>query len=276
MIMEKKNNSLRYVAGACFGIVALIYINGIVQNMQEGYYRSALWTLVSIVGYALIAVSMFASVNILTSAGGGILAVGAARVLISNFGNIATPKIYLIKGFIELVVCILFVVIGLNRKNAKMICIVAGVLLAVRFLLFAIYFAYYGLFLLGFEYFIKGFIGLVVCTLFEVVGLNRKNAKMICIVAGALLAVRFLLGFEYFLSDIANILEIVGIIMMGLALNIDDAQDSSSKTASTSSIHSMTPAESQMDRLAKLKDLLDNGVISQEEFDAKKKQILGQ
>ena len=273
MIMEKKNNSLRYVAGACFGIVALIYINGIVRNMQEGYYRSALWTLVSIVGYALIAVSMFASVNILTSAGGGILAVGAARVLISNLGTSGTPPIYLITGFIWLVVCILFVVIGLNRKNAKMICIVAGVLLAVRLLLFGIYFAYYGL---GFEYFIKGFIGLVVCTLFEVIGLNRKNAKMICIVAGALLAVRFLLGFEYFLSDIADILEIVGIIMMGLALNIDDAQDSSSKTASTSSIHSMTPAESQTDRLAKLKDLLDNGVISQEEFDAKKKQILGQ
>ena len=31
----------------------------------------------------------------------------------------------------------------------------------------------------------------------------------------------------------------------------------------------------QVERLAKLKELLDKGVISQEEFDAKKKQIMG-
>lgn len=232
MIMGKKNNSLRYVAGACFGIVALIYINGIVRNMQEGYYRSALWTLVSIVGYALIAVSMFASVNILTSAGGGILAVGAAEVFISNLGTISPFKRYLITGFIWLVVCILFVVIGLNRKNAKTICIVAGALLAVRLFVF-----------------------------------------IFCAFCDKIYYDVFSLGFIEFLL---NVVEIVGTIMMGLALNIDDAQESSSKTAGSSGIHSRTPAESQMDRLAKLKDLLDNGVISQEEFDAKKKQILGQ
>ena len=31
----------------------------------------------------------------------------------------------------------------------------------------------------------------------------------------------------------------------------------------------------RIEELAKLKDLLDTGVITQEEFDAKKKQILG-
>lgn len=238
MIMEKKNNSLRYVAGACFGIRALIYINSVVRNMQDGY-RLSPWTLISIVGCALIAVSMFASVDILTSVGGGILAVGAARRLILDFGRFLDfgrygfyPKRYLIADFIWLVVCILFVVIGLNRKNAKTICIVAGALLAVGFLV-VIFGAlcdkiYYDFFPLGFIEFLR------------------------------------------------NVIEIVGTIMMGLALNIDDAQDSSSKTASTSGIHSRTPTESQMDRLAKLKDLLDNGVISQEEFDSKKKQILGQ
>lgn len=35
------------------------------------------------------------------------------------------------------------------------------------------------------------------------------------------------------------------------------------------------PAESNADELKKYKDLLDSGVISQEEFDAKKKQLLG-
>lgn len=36
-----------------------------------------------------------------------------------------------------------------------------------------------------------------------------------------------------------------------------------------------TFAESQVERLTKLKTLLDSGVISQEEFDEKKKQIIG-
>ncbi len=33
--------------------------------------------------------------------------------------------------------------------------------------------------------------------------------------------------------------------------------------------------QSNADELAKYKDLLDKGIISQEEFDAKKKQLLG-
>ncbi len=36
-----------------------------------------------------------------------------------------------------------------------------------------------------------------------------------------------------------------------------------------------TPSSSSMDDLVKLKSLLDNGIITQEEFDTKKKQILG-
>ena len=35
------------------------------------------------------------------------------------------------------------------------------------------------------------------------------------------------------------------------------------------------PATSAADELKKYKDLLDSGVITQEEFDAKKKQLLG-
>ncbi len=34
-------------------------------------------------------------------------------------------------------------------------------------------------------------------------------------------------------------------------------------------------AVSQADELKKFKDLLDNGIITQEEFDQKKKQLLG-
>ena len=42
-----------------------------------------------------------------------------------------------------------------------------------------------------------------------------------------------------------------------------------------SSVNPSTPQNSSMDDLKKLKDLLDAGIITQEEFDAKKKQLLG-
>ncbi len=44
------------------------------------------------------------------------------------------------------------------------------------------------------------------------------------------------------------------------------------KPAATTTIHQ---EQSQADELKKYKDLLDSGVITQEEFDAKKKQLLG-
>jgi predicted Zn-dependent peptidase len=36
-----------------------------------------------------------------------------------------------------------------------------------------------------------------------------------------------------------------------------------------------TPITDSADQIAKYKDLLDKGIITQEEFDAKKKQLLG-
>lgn len=49
----------------------------------------------------------------------------------------------------------------------------------------------------------------------------------------------------------------------------DEAEVPQAQTEDTVSL------DSQIEALKKLKDLLDTGIISQEEFDAKKKQILG-
>lgn len=244
MIMDKKNNNFRYVAGACFVIEALRII---INHIVAGYTSFDPWTLVLIVGYALIAASMFASVDILTSVGGGFLAADAINTLIT----ITKILLYLLDYFrddfliyslqvtslfIRSVVCILFVVIGLNRKNAKTISIVAAALLVVQFLL---------------------------TTLYNNIPSRYNNIH----------SSSFHLNFTDILF---NTILIIGTIMIGLVLNIDDVKTSSGKTASSNNINLTTPAENQIDRLAKLKDLLDNGVISQEEFDAKKKQILGQ
>ncbi len=232
IIMEKKNNNFRYVAGACFVIEVLDII---ISNIVAGNTLFNPWTLVLIVGYALIAASMFASVDILTSVGGGFLAADAIQSLITVIkislylwdyirDDFLSFSFQVTSLFIWAVVCILFVVIGLNRKNAKTISIVAAALLVVKFLL---------------------------TTLSNSFHLNFTNILF-------------------------NTIPIIGTIMIGLVLNIDDVKTSSGKTASSNSINLTTPAENQIDRLTKLKDLLDNGVISQEEFDAKKKQILGQ
>ena len=69
-------------------------------------------------------------------------------------------------------------------------------------------------------------------------------------------------------SLIANYKEICDV----LAKLISDSKENTSKTEIK--VESK-PQNSSMDDLMKLKELLDAGIISQEEFDAKKKQLLG-
>ena len=57
-----------------------------------------------------------------------------------------------------------------------------------------------------------------------------------------------------------------------LSQKINERQDN---TASTSTTSAPAPQNNAMDDLKKLKDLLDMGIITQDEFDAKKKQLLG-
>ena len=57
-----------------------------------------------------------------------------------------------------------------------------------------------------------------------------------------------------------------------LSAKINERQEN---TATATAQAAPSPASSSMDDLVKLKDLLDKGIITQEEFDAKKKEILG-
>ena len=82
----------------------------------------------------------------------------------------------------------------------------------------------------------------------------------------------FGLNFRGFLS---NILLIVGTFVIGMAVDCITVKVSTGTNEATGKVVSSTPAESQIERLTKLKGLLDSGVISQEEFETKKKQILG-
>ena len=67
---------------------------------------------------------------------------------------------------------------------------------------------------------------------------------------------------------VENYLEIGNV----LSQKINERQEN---TATSSNASTPVYQSSAMDELKKLKDLLDAGIISQEEFDAKKKQLLG-
>lgn len=65
-------------------------------------------------------------------------------------------------------------------------------------------------------------------------------------------------------------------LFVGLWLKADTYVAPSRKIATPRQIaHSASPESDTVDRLKELKELLDTGVLTKEEFDAKKKQILG-
>jgi hypothetical protein len=120
---------------------------------------------------------------------------------------------------------------------------------------------------------------LVVWVLLAVAFVNRKNAKVLSVAAAAGELISVLIFVVVYRtvpvaqSLIADLLLIIGAVFAGLALSsmpVKIPQNTSSTSTSSSSQSSASPAL----RIEKLKGLLDQGVISQEEFDAKKKEIL--
>ena len=74
--MTKQKNIRRYIAAACFAGAAVISVISLIRNiMNDITYNTTtlIFLVLCVVGYALIAVSMFASVPVLTSVGGGLV-----------------------------------------------------------------------------------------------------------------------------------------------------------------------------------------------------------
>lgn len=127
---------------------------------------------------------------------------------------------------------------------------------------------------------------LVIWVLLLIASLNPKLTKKLGIAAGIIAAVRFLfslisnlivngsLGLITFTGFLSHLALIVGALMIGLSATNNAAKEISATAASKATLVEKN-SETQIDRLTKLKSLLDNGVITQEEFDQKKKQILG-
>ena len=87
-------------------------------------------------------------------------------------------------------------------------------------------------------------------------------------------------GGEWFYKFFYDATPLVGfwlVVILSIAVVIIDVYKRSSKVANAPVAikTNVVQANSNADELKKYKDLLDNGVITQEEFEAKKKQLLG-
>ena len=131
------------------------------------------------------------------------------------------------------------------------------------------------------RFFIPAILFLVMWVLLLVAGINPKSTKKLGIAAGIIATVRFLfslisnliasgsLGLTF--TDLALI---VGALMIGLSASDNTGKEIPAIATSKTAVVEKN-SENQIDRLTKLKSLLDSGVLTQEEFDQKKKQILG-
>lgn len=241
--MTKQKNIRRYIAAACFAGAAVISVISLIKNISNGSSDVILLIFIALfmIGCALIAVSMFASVPVLTAVGGGLALLNAVCSLINSIKLVALDFNYLstvlfnisLVAF-QVVFFILIIIAGLNKKSAKVLGITAASVYGVRLLVY------------------------IICRL-----INYGYISM---------------GLTAWLHYLFMIL---GAVMLGLALY--DMQSGSSPAYAAAakrpgaqvSDAELFSGNSQLDQLGKAKMMLDAGVISKEEFTAKKRDILG-
>lgn len=236
--MTRQKNIRRYIAAACFAGTAVISVISLIKNISNNISYdtvSLIFSVLYMIGCALIAVSMFASVPVLTAVGGGLALLNAVRSLISFIKLVALDSNYLsivlfnisLAAF-QVVFFILIIIAGLNKKSAKVLGITAASVYGVRLLVY------------------------IICRL-----INYGYISM---------------GLTAWLHYLFMIL---GAVMLGLVLYDMQAGYSASKRPGAQvSDTELFSGNSQLDQLGKAKMLLDAGVISKEEFTARKRNIL--
>lgn len=235
--MTKQKNIRRYIAAACFAGAAVISVISLIRNiMNDITYNTTtlIFLVLCVVGYALIAVSMFASVPVLTSVGGGLVLLYYINMLCLFIRLVANASLIngtsnIIWAVSQIIFFILIIIAGLNRKSAKVLGITAASICGVRLVVDSIY-----------DFISYGSIGM-----------------------------RLTAWFNFLFI-------ILGAVMLGLALYDMQAGYSASKRPRAQvSDAELFSGNGPLDQLGKAKMLLDAGVISKEEFTARKRNILG-
>lgn len=240
--MTKQKNIRRYIAAACFAGAAVISVISLIRNISNGSFDAAelIFSALYIIGCALISVSMFASVPVLTAVGGGLVVPNTIHgisnyiELINLYPESLSLFVFLIfSAVFQIVFFILIIIAGLNKKSAKVLGITAASVYGVRL--------------------------------------------MVNIIHGLISYSRISMGLTAWLHYLFMIL---GAVMLGLALYDMYTGSPAYVSASKRPRAQVSDAElfsgnGPLDQLGKAKMLLDAGAISKEEFTARKRNILG-
>ena len=141
---------------------------------------------------------------------------------------------------------------------------------------------------LPFDLVIVWVVSLVFYVLLMIAGIKPKSAKTLGLIATILAVVRLVAhvirnvieGYGITATSILRgLLLIAGTLLLGLTYDSFSKKAVVSKAAVTQNSNVSAQGifeDSNVEKLMRLKSFLDEGVITQEEFDEKKKQILGQ
>ncbi len=161
-------------------------------------------------------------------------------------------------------------------KNKKAVAFAAGAnaLYYVILLIYAIY--SYGVYLLSVAELLEVFAYSALIVISVTTSKKSQTIKKLWYVPGILFLLATIIYFFYWMFSIATLqlaVESVALFLTGLWLKVDfyTAKEDVTPQATLSSPITIGDA----DKIMMYKELLDNGTITQEEFDIKKKEILG-
>lgn len=225
----KNKKTLQYVAGALFALRAIIPL---VLMLNSGHYT--IWSFLSPLGYFLIAISLFASLQFLTTFGAIVAAVNEIRNIIIILRIVLYVPESMWSDYIDYI----------SIQNPKLF--LAIEVAAVLYLLF-----------------------LAIC------GLSRKAAKILGILSGVIRAISYVVSIGLGQSQLTPlgavyvVLFVIGAILLGIAFSANEGK-------AAPAVGTVSAGSDKIEQLTRLKSLLDMGALTQEEFEEKKRQILGQ
>lgn len=238
MRIMDKNRILQYIAGICFAFISFKKIKTLLSILSISFSKSAGWYVILCIGLVLITISLFTSTPILMIIGGVIRGIYSIHYVVSYISNIydSLSRAYLIGEILVLVIAILLIVISLKKSVLMPLGIASSIIAAIRLIIILR----------------EAYVSSVYEHAFYASGLST---------------VIHLIG-----GYIESVALVIGLLLIGLSAKtfVNDLKDSQNSSGGDIP----NGQSDQLERLTKLKALLDNGVITQDEFEKKKKQIL--
>ncbi|MCR5297547.1 MAG: SHOCT domain-containing protein [Clostridiales bacterium] len=265
----------RVAAGLMFILCVLYYILGEVLVIS-GYYSFSIWTIFPLVGFILAAIGCFIKITQLSAAGFILCIVPWARRLIMNLINFGygryewTYFIYLSIYALTTAGLLFLVIAGFAKKSG--LCVSSGIVSIVAF------------------------IALLLMLVYDIISRNRIFRGYVLyniyFVYGYIYKIFFIIGAFLFASVLGQKEKAEnnyyygrpayagagyggqGYVPSQPTMQQPVRQAAQPPVRQAAPQAAAQPETDQFEKLTQLKKLLDNGILTQEEFDMKKREIL--